>query len=107
MPVRGRDNQSEAVPILGFLASGARTKRTPTFPAQKACGNGPGKAAQEDLWKWGMGHGRNQLRVLPEPITCDSEVPTDKEVRAPGQRSSHQLQQLSSAHPETHCPASG
>lgn len=54
-----------------------------------------------------MGHGRNQLRVLPEPIMCDSEVPTDKEVKAPGQRSSHQLQQLSSAHPETHCPALG
>ena len=40
------------------------------FPAQKACGNGPGKAVQEDPWEWGMGHGRNQLRVLPEPIMC-------------------------------------
>lgn len=69
-PVRGRENQSEVVPILGFLASGARTKGTPTFLAQKACGNRPRKAVQEGLWKWGMGHGRTQLRVLPEPIMC-------------------------------------
>lgn len=42
-------------PISESLASGARTKGTPTFPAQKACGNGPRKAVQEDLVEGGMG----------------------------------------------------
>lgn len=35
-------------PVLGSRASGAKTKRTPTFPAQKAMGMAR-KAIQEDL----------------------------------------------------------
>lgn len=42
----------EAVPILGFLASGLELKEHPHSRPERPVEMGP-EAASEDLWKWG------------------------------------------------------